>query len=140
MTYATKQDMIDRFEDVELIQLTDRSGDALAIDDVVLGRALDDADSEIDAYLMGRYKLPLQTTPKILVLAACDIARYKLYDNRVTEQVEKRYNDAVKLLTNIGMGKISIGPNSDAVPAPATSGPQVAADERVFSRDTLRDY
>lgn len=140
MSYAVKQDMIDRFAQSELIQLTDRSGAGLAIDDVVLGRALADTDAEIDGYLMGRYTLPLTNTPKMLTSVACDIARYRLYDDRVTEQVEKRYNDAVKLLRLIGEGKLSIGPNSAVDPTPASSGPQISSNERVFDRTSLGDY
>lgn len=141
MSYAVKQDMIDRFAERELIQLTDRTaGEGVAINDTVLGRALADTDAEIDGYLMGRYTLPLNNVPKMLVSVACDIARYRLYDDRVTEQVQKRYDDAVKLLRMIGEGKISIGPNSAQDPTPSTAGAQSHGDDRVFDRSTLSDY
>lgn len=140
MSYAVKQDMIDRFAESELVQLTDRSGTAVAINDTVLARALSDADAEIDGYLMGRYTLPLANTPRMLTSVACDIARYRLYDDRVTEQVEKRYDDAVKLLRLIGEGKISIGPNSSTDTTPTDGGAQSFGNERVFTSGSLADY
>ena len=140
MGYAVKQDMIDRFAESELVQLTDRTGAAVAINDVALSRALSDADAEIDGYLMGRYTLPLANSPRMLIGIACDVARYRLYDDRVTEQVSKRYDDAVKLLRLIGEGKISIGPNSSTDTTPAAGGVSSFGNDRVFTGSTLADY
>src|SRR5574341_1516172 len=105
MGYAVKQDMIDRFGDVELKQLTDRTGAIDTIDDTVLGKALADADAEINGYLAGRYTLPLASTPLILVGMACDIARFRLYKPQATEEVRQRYEDAIKYLTKVAEGK-----------------------------------
>ena len=78
MPYATQTDMETRFGVDELIQRTSRTG--AAIDTDVLGRALADADAEIDSYLASRYALPLPSTPAVLVRLACDITRYQLFD------------------------------------------------------------
>ena len=43
--YCTEQDLIDRFGEIEVAQLTNRSG-VEVIDDSVLGRAQDDADEK----------------------------------------------------------------------------------------------
>ena len=45
MAYAAKQDMLDRFDSQELIDLTDDDG--LAIDDVEIDTALTDASDDI---------------------------------------------------------------------------------------------
>ena len=52
--YCHEQDLIDRFGEIEIAQLTNRSG-VEVIDDSVLGRAQDDADAEFDGYLARRY-------------------------------------------------------------------------------------
>lgn len=140
MSYAVKQDMIDRFAQSELIQLTDRTGSAIAIDDTVLNQALADADAEIDGYLMGRYALPLPSLPKILIGVGCDIARYRLYDDRATEQVTKRYDDAIKLLKMVGEGKLSLGINAASQPTPTQGGAASFGEDRVFTRESLKDY
>jgi phage gp36-like protein len=140
MTYATKQEMIDRFGDLELKQLTDRTGLVDAIDDVVLGKALDDADAEINGYLMGRYVLPLASTPKILVGLACDIARFRLFEDRATEHVRTRYDDALKYLRDVARGQISLGLDAAGQPAAEGGGAKAEGEERVFNNTTLADY
>jgi phage gp36-like protein len=136
VSYATQQDLVDRFGEQELIALTDRADPpAGAPDATTVAKALADADAEIDGYLIGRYTLPLAATPKILVLAACDLARYRLYEDRATEQVRRRYEDQVKFLRAVADGKIALGPSAGGdAPAPSSGGPQVAAPGRVFTR------
>ncbi len=108
MTYCTKKDLTDRFGIDELVEITDTNnvGD---IDDVKLNQAIADAGAEIEGYVAGRYSLPLTIVPPVLKMYACDITRYKLYDDRVTEQVEKRYNDAMKYLMRLAEGKVTLG-------------------------------
>lgn len=139
MPYATPQDMIDRFEEREMIQLTDRH-DTGSIDSTVLAKALADADAEIDGHLMGRYTLPLASVPIVLTRYACDIARYFLYDNHATEQVSKRYDDARRFLVAIGKGDISLGLDSAQQKTPVGGGPKATDTSRVFTPDKLADY
>jgi len=137
MTYATQQNMIDRFGNPEVIQITDHSNTG-AIDATVLGQALADADAEIDGFLASRYVLPLTSEPPVLMRLACDIARYYLYDDRATDQVKERYQNARDFLTSIAQGKITLG--VDASVAVVSEGPEVSAPTRVFTTDTLADY
>jgi len=76
MSYATSDDLAARFGATELDQLADRNGDGLPDDGVVQG-ALADADAEIDAYLAGRYPLPLAHVPPVLARIACDMVECK---------------------------------------------------------------
>lgn len=106
MTYATQQDLEERFGPQELAQLTDPDAGAV-IDATVVARALSDAAAEIDARLSTRgYTLPLATVPTVLVRVAADLARYFLWDARASEQVRNRYRDAIGLLDKIGSGAI----------------------------------
>lgn len=139
MSYATQQHMVDRFGDTELVQLTDRTN-AGYIGTAVLNQAIADADTEINGYLAGRYALPLTSTPPVLITYACDIARYRLYDDRASEQVTKRYNDALKFLQMVAKGDISLGLDTSGTPPPSSGGPTVEAAERVFTRDSLKDF
>jgi len=125
MTYATRQAMIDRYGENELIQLTDRARLGV-IDDAVLGQALADAGAEIDGYLAVRYTLPLDHTPPVLMRVACDVARYRLFDDAAPEEVRNRYTDAVKWLAAIARGLVSLG--MPPAEAPAASGPRFSGD------------
>lgn len=108
MSYASQADMVLRFGEAELIQLTDHAGIG-ALDAEVLAQALADAAAVIDGYLAGRYSVPLSTLPPILVGYACDMARARLYREAASELILQRAADAVRFLTLVGQGKISLG-------------------------------
>jgi len=117
MTYATQADLEDRFGVDELTQLTDRVGAGVP-DAAIVARALADADAEIDGYLASRYALPLATVPPMLARIACDIARYRLWEDRASEEVRLRYEDARRMLESIAKGMVSLGlPEASAAPA-----------------------
>jgi len=138
MTYATQADLIDRFGESELAQLTDRVNGS-TIDTAALSRALADADAEINGYLAGRYALPLSTTPPMLVRMASDIARYSLYGSGTPDVVRQRYEDVVSLLKRLADGQVKL----DAQETAAVSGIDVAYHSftpRAITDDTLRGF
>lgn len=139
MSYATLADLVARYGEDELVSLTDvnRSG---AINVGVLNQAISDADSEIDSYVAVRFSLPLATVPKELTRVACDIARYRLYDDRAPDEIRKRYEDAVKWLAAVANGSRSLG--LPPAQAPSQTGGVVAftGEMRRCSRTTLEDY
>jgi phage gp36-like protein len=119
MSYASQADMEERFGATELAQRTDRiSGET--IDATVLARALADADAEIDGYLATRYTLPLPSTPPAINRLACEIARYRLFDDGVPETVRVRYQDAVSLLKRLSSGEVQLAGISPVVVAGGT--------------------
>lgn len=139
-TYAQQADMVTRFTSVEMIQLTDRDSTANAIDASVMLQALLDADAEIDARLQARYSLPLPSVPRLLTNIACDLARYRLYDDRATDQVRRRYEDALRVLDKIASGQVHLGVDASAQTTVPSSGPSFTKPKRVFGRDELGDY
>lgn len=140
MTYATESDLVERFGFEELAQRTNRV-DGLTIDTVVLGRALADADAEIDGYLATRYTLPLVSTPAVLVRLAADLARYQLCGDKVPDSVRQRYEDAVSLLKRMASGDVQLA-GITAIPAAGGSGNAVAARTaaRLFGPGQLQSY
>lgn len=134
MTYACQQNLIDRFGEDELIQLTDRASLG-AIDATVVARALADADAEINGYLSTRYTLPLSSVPEILVVIACNIARYRLDNRDPREDIVTRYKDAIKYLKDVVAGEASLGVDSNnAQPDTATNSVQISSTTPVFRR------
>lgn len=114
MTYATQTDLVERFGEEELIQLTDRANVG-AIDTAVLARAIADADAEIDSYARaGGHTVPLSPVPDVVSRLAADIVRYRLMDDAATDEVRKRYEDARRTLEAIAAGRVSLGAD-DAV-------------------------
>ena len=138
MSYATTSDMISRFGEDEVVKLSDRKFTGV-IDIDVLNGALAEADAEIDPYLAPHYLLPLATIPRILTGYACDIARYRLCGAGITEteQIRTRYADAVKFLTAVAHGKLSLGLDTANHTAQTANTVQFATTTgRVFDRSS----
>lgn len=135
MTYCAKQDLIDRFGEAEIIQLTDRENTG-AIDDGVLNQAIADADAQVDRKLRGRYTVPVTPAPDELKPIACDLARFYLYGVGVSEVVETRYQAAMRELRDYatGINVLDIPAGSDDTPPQTVS---VVASAEVFSDATL---
>lgn len=140
MTYALQSDLVDRFGSEELAQRTDRAL-GLVIDGVVLARALNDVDAEIDSYLASRYQLPLASVPVVLVRLACDMARYRLYDDGVPETVRVRYQDAVSMLKRLASGEVQVAGSTPVAAATNSSAAMaVRAPAAVFGSEILAGY
>ena len=111
------------------------------VDDVVVGRALDDADALVNGYLGKKYDLPLSTVPPVLTKVCCDIARYYLYGKKADKdsQVSRDFETAMSWLKDVARGLVSIG--DEGVTPTETGGGAIRANpsSRVFTRDSLRD-
>ena len=140
MAYATQQDLIDRFGEDELIQLTDRTNlPATSIDVDVVAAALSDAENLADSYLAKRFQLPLDPVPEVLTRTISEIARYFLHGRRTDKDdpVTRDYSQALAWLKDAAKGLVEL---DTAGTTPDQSGDgqvQVEAPDRVFSRDTL---
>jgi len=135
MSYCTLQDLIARYSEQEMLQLTDRDRDGVA-DAAFIAGVITDVDAQIDAHLAGRYALPLSQTPRVLVRIACELAREALalangarLDDRTPERSSA--NAARTMLRDIAKGTISIG---TPVPAPSTGSVEMTSGGRVFGR------
>ena len=137
--YATLDDLQKQLPEDLLIQLTDDVGTGV-IDTAVTDSALESADVEIDGYLGERYTLPLNPVPAIITKQAVDIAVYNLYARRQgpPEHWQKRYDNVIRFLGSVVKGDISLGVGD---PEGAVEDiAQVSAQDRVFSRDTLKNF
>ncbi|RZG71906.1 DUF1320 domain-containing protein [Acinetobacter wuhouensis] len=96
--YATEGDLIKRFgAEIENLK-------AMLSEDAIVD-AIQDATEEINGHIGGRYPLPLPDVPSNLKRMACDIARYRLYFQQPTEEVRKRYEDAIAFLKRVADSK-----------------------------------
>ena len=139
MMYCSLEDLQARFGASEVLELTDRDNDG--IEDVqVFEQACADTDALIDSYLAGRYPPPLQPIPAPLVLIACDICRYLLWEDKVPPTVEKRYEAALAQLRDFAKG-VRVLPGAALSTDPSVTGQiAVSAPERVFAASTLGGF
>jgi len=141
--YATAANLLDYFGDKELALLA--APESPAVDDVLLRLTVDGGDRSsylpadisaadqalarinqvlssashfIDSYISPRYTLPLDAVliaGSGLVDVCSDIARYRLMDDRDTEEVSNRYTQARAWLRDVSMNKASLGEQDTGV-------------------------
>ena len=134
--YATAQDMIDRYGEPHLVQLTDvgrpQTGGIVM---TVLEARLLDASAEIDGYLAGRMVTPLVSPPAILRLLCCRMAHGLLVGEAATENDVADVKDARAYLRDIANGKISLTLPSEAAALPGVGEVVFSAGQKVMGRE-----
>lgn len=142
MTYATLQNLTDRYGEAMLIALTDR-GD-LATETVhpeVVTPVLIDTDAVIDGYLAARYALPLVATPVMLADLAKSIAIWKLHTSEPDPKIKADYDAAMRTLRDIADGRVRIPGVAGVQPAAiAGSGARITDREREMTPETLKGF
>ena len=94
----------------------------------IIDEAIADADGEIDGYLAKRYAVPISPAPKIINKCSKDIAVYNLFSRiGIDESTDQktylnRYNQAIKFLTLVAEGKVSLGAETDDPTTAAATG------------------
>jgi len=143
--YATALQLLDLFGDKEvailstndaavdgvLLRLTVEAGDRAAYSAadiaaadqalVKINKAITGATNFINSYISPRYTLPLTQAMidgSSLVDVCADIARHRLSDDRVTEEVENRFVQARSWLRDISMNKASLGEQDTGTATP----------------------
>lgn len=141
MSYSVKADILDQIDEDILIQLTDDE-DTGSVDDDKVTKSIADADAEIDGYCGKRYLVPFSTVPNIIRKLSVDIAIYNLYARRkgAPEELEKRYNNAIRFLKDVAKGLASLG-EDDPDGSPAESHkPDIDQSDRIFTRDKMKGF
>lgn len=161
MTYATATELLTRFDATEIAQRADRGvprlvtaalmidiAAAVAMDDytdeevarattalAVVQRALQDADDTINGYISARYTLPVDPVPAVLARVACELARFYLYDDQVTDVIKDRHAANIKWLAEVAKGLVSLGADAISGVQPASSaGAEVVSSAPVWKR------
>lgn len=110
-----------------------------------INKSIADAGELIDGYVSGRYQVPMTAVPSLIKTIAVDLTLYKLYMRRkkkaVPEMVQKAYDNSTKLLRDIQSNKIAIGatPTGQTIPTATTSAAVFTSEDRVCSRNSMRD-
>lgn len=131
MPYAVVQDMIDRFGQGEMIELTDRAEPFTgAVVDAIAQLALDDAEATVNSYVAKQATLPLTAVPSSFKRITCDIARYYLHDDAAEGPVKVRFDQAISQLRDISKGVIALPDNAGG--EPITSDEILSTDSKPF--------
>jgi phage gp36-like protein len=147
VAYASSGDMIARYPNRDLVQLTNEDPTQTEINESVIDQAIADASAEIDGYLDGRFALPLTDVPAVLNRLTCDVAMYRMQSLRPLHDMadaRKRYEDAIELLVRVAHGEVTLGLTPDNL-EPDEGLNEIAINEwgcvaRIFSRSSMKGY
>lgn len=109
-------------------------------------QAITDAEAEINGYLIKRYNVPFEKTPKVISKFTKDIALYNLVSRQGIDESDRektyltRYNAAIDFLNKVAEGKIDIGISENSVSETAASSFTIKSSERLFSRDSMKGW
>lgn len=139
MPYATFDDLLVRFGETALAQLSDRERQAEP-DLAVIGAALADASELIDGYAAARYRTPLHPVPAPVRRWCADIAYYYLHGDSYTETVRKAYEDAMAGLKSMASGVIVFQAEGVPTENTANGGVRYDAPDRVFTGGSMEGF
>ncbi|WP_444452037.1 gp436 family protein [Rhodobacter capsulatus] len=142
MTYATQQQMIDRYGTSALVMLTDRAEFATGvIDAAMIDRALADADAMIDGYLRGRYDtVPLDPVPPQLPPIAQALAYWSLHLTEPDGKTKADYDTALRMLKDIADGRLKLAVAGAEPQTTAASGVRMTDRSRPLSADAMKGF
>lgn len=118
----TQADLVQRFGERELVNLTDRTAKREIVPDV-LQKALNDAEAEVNGYLRAAgFRQPFAPVPYALVVKTCDVCRWYLYENGIPDVVQKRYDNAIAWFKLLIKNPSILGFDADGVEEVKASG------------------
>lgn len=108
--YCTRDDIIELYGYDLLVRIADHDKDGEPDPEIVI-KGIRGATEVCDAYLSAQYPVPVSPVPGIVRTCAIDIAVYRmaLDRQRRSEEMRVRYEDALKILEKIAMGRIGLG-------------------------------
>lgn len=141
MAYCTLQQLIDRYSERLLVEVSDRGEAATGmVDAALIERAIADADALIDGYLKVRYALPIADVPRLVTDLSLRVAIYYAHGQVVADKVRDDYREALKTLQQIAQGLLRL--DIAGVEPPSSGGAEVRTNDphRPLSADTLKGY
>lgn len=139
MAYCSVDDLVARFSETEIAQLSDLVNREIVNEDVV-NVAINSASSEIDSYLAWRYQTPIvENVPPHLISICIDLAYYNLHNQQPSKGAITRKNDAISWLKMVAGGVIKLPVSSAYETATGSGGldysdPADSTDNPTFTR------
>jgi len=136
--YCSVNDLVKRFGQQELTRLA--KADDGTFDAAQVEQAISDATDRMNGYLASRYTLPFVSAPTVLNGLCADISRYQLFDNNAPEQIEKRYDNAIKFLLSIAKGELNLGLSIDNSTPTSSDNAEIQSAGTLFGRGDSKGF
>lgn len=141
MPYCNQNDLEILIPVTELVELTTERGDIANF--TIITEIINRVDTEIDSYVSVCYATPLVSVPDIIKWLSVDMVIYHLYSRRsVVPSIRRtKYDDAVKFLQNVALGKSNIiGSDGYETSKKLSSSTEINSSERIFSKKDWGNY
>lgn len=139
--YCSLFDLYKHISESDLVALTDDT-ETGSIDQQIISQAIQDADAEINAYLYGRYDVPITPVSPIITKISVDLTIYRLSGRRgmpIPDDRKFRYTESIRMLKDIQKGTATLG--ASAATQTSGSGPIYSnASDRIFTMTTLSNF
>lgn len=145
MSYCELADIITELSTDTVAQLTDDTNGASLVTATVTA-AITAADDEINAYCRPQHTVPFSSTPNLIQRLSVSLSVYNLYsrrresDNYANEELDNRYERALKTLKDIAKGVILL---DDATSFQNTAGNYTSnktSSDKVYTSTCLDTY
>ena len=143
MAYTDYAEMLLRFGETKLMQLTDRETPKMGKPVIsIIEDAIRAAAELIDGYAAVKYRVPFNPVPAPVRAWCQDIAFYRLHTSPLAEKedVRRKYDDAIAGLKDMAKGLITF--QAEGIPSAnaPSGGIRLEGPERIFTPDTLKGY
>lgn len=141
MTYATLDQLTERYGEGMLVLLTDRGEVTTGlIDTGVVEDELARTDGLINSFLRGRYVVPLAEVPDPLPDIALAVTIWKLHRQSPDQKIKDDYDYAMKLLERLSKGEMKLDVAGVEPPTVKTTGVRLTDRERPLTEDNMKGF
>lgn len=144
MTYATQQDLVDRYTEAQLLLVAAEANDATTLDATKIANAITAAEALVNLNVRARYAVPLNPVPDEIKSVVCALARYGLYESatNIPDQVKAGRDNAMAVLASIrdGDSVLDCDPAPSSEPAATSHEPEIESDCQIMTADQLKRF
>lgn len=136
MAYCVQADLKKLLPETMLISLTNDIAGAVSINKTNQDEAIDQADREIDAYLViAGYSVPIDPVPPLIANLSANMTIWHLHLRKYfkSDVWEKTYERCLHLLERIAEGKLGLGQMQTGVVADASGGVATESNTQKFT-------
>ncbi len=143
MAYCALTDMEKLLPSTMLINLSNDTAGAIAVDQDNIDEAIDQADREIDAYLLlANYSVPMSPIPPLVTNLSAKMAIWNLHLRKYFDSDiwSRTYRDCQKILERIAEGKLTLGQEESGVTQEAGSNMATYTRTQKFTSDLWEEF
>lgn len=143
MAYCTVTDMAKLLPQTMLINLSNDTAGASVVNQTNIDEVIDQADREIDAYLLlAGENVPMDPVPPLIANLSTKMAIWNLHLRKYfnSDIWSDTYKICLRMLEKIAEGKLALGMDEDGVTK--TAGGGFATDSRTqkFTEDFMKEF